>query len=84
MLVGRNVAGNEAKRYDFVMSTLEEIELAARHLTPGEKQKLLILVAQSLRAEGHSLPEPRMFSAAEMEAWMDEDEEDLKKFRGRG
>jgi hypothetical protein len=64
------------------MSTLLEIEAAARKLPPNEKQELLILLAQSLRASGQPLPEPRQFSAAEIEAWMDEDAADLKKLRG--
>jgi hypothetical protein len=57
------------------MSTLIEIESAARRLPTEEKQKLLILVAQILRDEGHALPEPRTFSVEEMQAWMDEDED---------
>lgn len=68
----------------FNMSTLAEIELAARRLTPAEKQQLLVAVAQSLRQEGKPLPEPRSFSAAEMQAWMDEDERDFKAFKGQG
>jgi hypothetical protein len=65
------------------MSTLTEIETAARRLAPAERQQLLIFVAQILREEGQSLPEPRTFSAAEMQAWMDEDEMDLKKLNGQ-
>ncbi|MDB5172755.1 MAG: hypothetical protein JWN51_1528 [Phycisphaerales bacterium] len=56
------------------MSTLVEIERAASRLTPGEKQQLLLSVAKSLGAEGLLLPEPRQFSPAEMQAWLDEDE----------
>ena len=63
------------------MSTLLEIEAAARKLPPNEKQQLLIFVAQSLRASGQSMPDPRHFSAAEIETWMDEDAEDLNKLR---
>ncbi|HXE54225.1 MAG TPA: hypothetical protein VN541_14475 [Tepidisphaeraceae bacterium] len=62
------------------MSTLAEIELAARQLSPAERQQLLIRVAQSLREGGHPLPEPRDFSIEEMRAWMDEDERDYQKF----
>lgn len=63
------------------MSTLAEIELAARRLPPAEKQQLLVLVAQSLREQNLPLPQPRLFSPAEMQGWMDEDERDL---RGQG
>lgn len=66
------------------MSTLAEIEVAARRLSPAEKQQLLIAVAQSLREQNVPLPEPRQFSSAEMQGWMDEDERDLNEFRGQG
>ena len=64
------------------MSTLLQIEAAARQLPLTDKQKLLVFVAQSLRAEGQPLPEPRQFSTAEMQGWMDEDEQDMRKLRG--
>ena len=63
------------------MNTLAEIESAVRRLGPAERQKLLILVAQSLRENNVPLPKPRLFSPAEMQAWMDEDEKDLKVCR---
>ena len=59
---------------------MAEIELAARKLPPAEKQQLLMLIAQSLREKGQRLPEPRLFSRVEMQAWMDEDERDLNAF----
>jgi len=67
-----------------IMSTLVEIESAARSLSPEDKCQLLIFVAQILREEGMPLPEPRTFSSAEMGAWMDEDERDMRDFRGPG
>jgi len=66
------------------MSTLTEIESAARQLQPSERQRLLISIAESLRLDGQPLPEPSEFSLAEMEGWMDEDEQDLKELRGEG
>jgi hypothetical protein len=66
------------------MSTLTEIESATRRLPAKEKQLLLISIAQMLREESQALPEPRGFSAAEMQQWMDEDEADLTRFRERG
>lgn len=70
--------------YYFDMSTLSEIESATRRLPAGEKQQLLILIAQMLRDQSAPLPEPRAFSAEQMGEWMDEDESDLKDFQKRG
>ena len=63
------------------MSTLAEIESAAAALSSREKAELLLFVAGQLRAEGSPLPEPRLFSPGQIQAWMDEDEEDIRKFR---
>ncbi|MGH8583480.1 MAG: hypothetical protein ACREWG_11990 [Gammaproteobacteria bacterium] len=63
------------------MSTFLEIESAARRLTADERQRLLIVLAESLRTEGRSLPSPRSFTAAEIEAWIEEDERDLAEYR---
>jgi len=63
------------------MSTLAEIESAIEALPASEKAKLLLFVAGKLRAEGAPLPEPRLFSQEQLQAWMDEDEEDMRKFR---
>jgi hypothetical protein len=63
------------------MSTLVEIADAARKLTPDERRQLLLQLAESLRAEHQPLPPPRKFSREEMQAWMDEDEADMKRFR---
>ncbi|MGH7194993.1 MAG: hypothetical protein ACREJM_15885, partial [Candidatus Saccharimonadales bacterium] len=79
-----SLRGRSARAKIVVMTKLAEIELAARHLPPEEKQRLLVLVAQSLREEGYPLPEPRLFSPDQMQAWMDEDERDLRIFRGQG
>ena len=63
------------------MSTLAEIESAAAALSAPEKAELLLFVAGQLRAAGAPLPEPRLFSPEQLAAWMDEDEEDMRKFR---
>jgi hypothetical protein len=65
------------------MSTLVEIETAAAALSTGEKAELLLFVAQQLRAEQAPLPEPRLFSDDQLQAWMDEDEEEMRRFRTR-
>ncbi len=62
------------------MSTLSEIESAAAALPAGEKAELLLFVAGQLRAEGAPMPEPRLFQPEQLQAWMDEDEEDMRKF----
>lgn len=63
------------------MSTLAEIESAVEGLPAREKAELLLFVAGKLRAEGGPLPEPRLFAAEKLQAWLDEDEEDMRKFR---
>jgi hypothetical protein len=62
------------------MSSLVEIESAAAALSAGEKAELLLFVAQQLRDEQAPLPEPRLFSKDQLQAWMDEDEEDMVRF----
>ena len=63
------------------MKTLDEIERAAEGLPSAQKSELLLFLAESLRKEQAPLPEPRLFSPAQLQAWMDEDEEDMRKFR---
>jgi hypothetical protein len=65
------------------MSTLAEIESAARKLLDAQKQQLLVVLAQSLRTSGQKLPDPRRVSAAELQGWMDQDERDMEQFRGQ-
>lgn len=62
------------------MTTVQEIESAVLRLSQEEKQRLLLWLAQSLRAEG-TLPQPRRFSTAEIQEWIDEDERDMETFR---
>lgn len=63
------------------MITLVEIESAAAALSASEKAELLLFVAGKLREEQAPLPEPRLFTQEQLQAWMDEDEEDMRKFR---
>ena len=63
------------------MKTLAEIERAIEDLPSGEKTELLLFVAQRLRAEQAPLPEPRDFSDEQLRAWMDEDDEAMRRFR---
>ncbi len=41
----------------------------------------MLFLASRLRAEGAVLPEPRVFSADEMDRWIAEDETDMRRLR---
>lgn len=62
------------------MNTLLEIEAAADALSVAEKQELLFFLAGRLRAERVPFPEPRIFSAEQIDAWIAQDEADMKRF----
>lgn len=62
------------------MSTLAEIESAADALPPQEKQELFLFLAARLRGAGQ-LPPPREFSREQIEAWIADDEEGMRRFR---
>jgi hypothetical protein len=66
------------------MSTLAEVEKAAEGLTPEEKQRLIVFLAARLRAESPQVPAPRTFSREQVEAWVKEDEEELRAFKQEG
>lgn len=63
------------------MSTLAESEAAADALPPDEKQQLLLFIAARLRAQGGSLPPPRRFSAEQINAWIEQDEAEMKRIQ---
>ena len=65
----------------YLKMTLTEIEEAAQKLPTAKRTELLLFVAESLRKEQASLPEPRHFSQEQLRAWMDEDEEAMRRFR---
>ena len=60
------------------MSTLLEIEKAAEMLPTDQQRELFGFLLKKLRMDGPLLMEPRIFSAEELNAWMDEDEADLR------
>ena len=62
------------------MDTLQEIESAVLRLSPEDRQRLLLRLAQNLRA-ANTLPQPRRFSPAEIQGWIEEDERDMEAFR---
>ncbi len=62
------------------MSTLAEIEAAADSLPPEQKQELFLFLAARLRGGGQ-LPPPREFSPEQIEAWIADDEEGMRRFQ---
>ena len=63
------------------MSTLAQIEAALDALPPAEKQEILLFLAARLRAQAGRLPAPRQFSRAQMDAWMAQDDADMRGLR---
>ena len=66
------------------MSTLAEIERAAEALPPEDKRALLRFLASRLRFQGDQPPEPRAYSRDQIEAWIAQDEADLRRFERAG
>jgi hypothetical protein len=64
------------------MSTLAEIEAAADALPDGDKQRLLLFLAARLRAQPGQLPPPRTFSPEQLQAWIADDEADMRRNGG--
>lgn len=62
------------------MITLAEIEAAADSLSAEQKQELMLFLAARLRGAGE-VPPPRDFSREQMEAWIADDEEGMRRFR---
>ena len=64
------------------MSTLAEIEAAADALSEQEKEELFLFLAARLRSAGPAdLPPPRKFSRKQMDEWIRDDEEGMRRFR---
>jgi hypothetical protein len=63
------------------MKTLTEIEQAVEGLPSGQKTELLLFVARSLREAQAPLPEPRLFSDEQIQGWLDEDEQAMRRFQ---
>jgi hypothetical protein len=66
------------------MSTLAEIERAADALSPEEKERLILFLAARLRSEGVRTPAPRTFTRAQLDAWIAEDEAELRALKHQG
>jgi hypothetical protein len=63
------------------MKTLTEIEQAARQLPPDKQTELLYFLVQRLEEANLPLPQPREFSAGQLQQWFDQDEEDMRRFK---
>lgn len=63
------------------MSTLMDIEQAAVKLPAEEQQQLLRFLLRVVPVDEAELPEPRIFSNEEIQAWLTEDEESMRHFR---
>ena len=61
------------------MSTLAEIEAAADSLPTEQKQELFLFLAARLRGAGR-LPPPREFSREQIQSWIADDEEGMRRF----
>jgi hypothetical protein len=61
------------------MSTLDEIEAAADALPPAQQAELLLFLASRLRAQSGPIPAPRTFSREQLNAWIADDEADMKR-----
>jgi hypothetical protein len=62
------------------MSSLAEIEAAAKSLSPEEKQELLRFLATRLRGQ-RPPAKPRIYSDEEIDAMLREDEADGQRLR---
>lgn len=62
------------------MSTLAEIEAAADALAPEQQQELFLFLAARLRAGSGQLPMPRDFSPEQIRAWIQDDEQGMRRF----
>ena len=61
------------------MSTLSKIEADVDALPVAEKQELLLFLAARLRAESGRVPAPREFTRQQMDAWIAEDDADMRR-----
>jgi hypothetical protein len=63
------------------MTTLSELEAAADALSPEQKQELFLFLAARLRAGSTRLPAPRELNRGQIDAWIADDEEGMRRFK---
>jgi hypothetical protein len=61
--------------------TLAEIEIAADALSQEQKEELFLFLAARLRSGPGAMPEPREFSSAQIQEWIADDEEGMRRIR---
>jgi hypothetical protein len=64
-----------------LMTTLPEIEAAAAALSSEQQQELFLFLAARLRAGSTQLPSPRDFIRPQIDAWIADDEEGMRRFQ---
>jgi hypothetical protein len=62
------------------MTTLTELKAAIDELPSEQQQELFLFLAARFRAGPTQLPPPRKFSRSQIDAWIAEDEEGLRRF----
>lgn len=63
------------------MGTLVEIETAAATLPPEQQESLLLFLADRLRDARTKIREARIFTPEQIQQWVQEDEEDMRRFQ---
>ena len=74
------VDSNDVSHRKLSMTTLPEIEAAADALSPQQKQELFLFLAARLRTDATQLPTPREFSREQIDSWIADDEEGMRRF----
>ena len=59
------------------MNTLAEVEKAADALPIADQRKLLLHIAEKIRAAQPPAPEPREFTSEQIAGWIAQDEADM-------
>lgn len=63
------------------MKTLAEIEQAAEQLPSAKQTELLYFLVQRLDEAKLPLPARREFSAEQLQNWLDQDDEEMQRFK---
>ena len=64
-----------------LMNTLAEIEAAAAALPAQEQEELFLYLAVRLRTGVGQQPPPREFTTEQIQDWITDDEEGMRRFR---
>jgi hypothetical protein len=61
------------------MTTLLKIKNEAETLPEPQQRELLLFLMERLRAKGPAIPQPRIFSREQIQNWINEDEEEIRR-----